>query len=797
MQEFLFKTQLSHYVDATLSIDWPWSRYLIAVVVIAIVVYLVGEFLSANRVADDFRTLFRWLLRTALFSLLLLVFLNPTLRFEATEAAPARLAVLLDDSLSMSITDGKDGASRGELLDREFDIESGETSNTLKEKFEIEHHRFSDSTARMQAQQRLTFDGASSNTADALKSFVSKGVTAIVLVTDGGSSGTRMEQTLNALVAADIKVFTVGVGQKQFDTELDIVSIDIPQSVLTDDTVIAEIEFQHHGIDDGARGGDGAMNIIVEQDGVIFKEHPIALDPSQTSTRASIPLTFEDAGPRQLSFRLADVDGELIKNNNVIERSINVTDSTFRVLHFEGEPRFEVKFLRRALTDDFNIQLTSLIRTADNKFFRVGLQDRDELAQGFPVERAELYRFDAVVLGSVNRSLMTDQQLELLRDFVAIRGGGLIALGGANAYSSGGYANSVLEDLLPVEFNQGQSSTLTRVSVVPSAMGLHSDLLTDIVDNDSVSAAADTDTGDESDTESDAEVTVEAGRNADNWQRLPRLTMVNPIVRAKKGATVLLEGVDENKDRYVVMARHRYGHGTVIALPVRDSWRWQINASIEPDDTTHESLWRRLLRSLVTAAQPQMEVTAASSTAVIGDTLELNIDTRDEGFRARDADGDVELLVTSPSGVVERLTASAVSGEAGRYRASVAARESGRYDFRIVADPSATDATSDGADAATTGASRLAQTHVDVTREGDEFRAAQRDESLLRHIAERTGGAYFDIDELSELADSIDASAQQRSVTRALSLADAPILLGLLLLLVVAELLLRRRRQLA
>ena len=45
---------------------------------------------------------------------------------------------------------------------------------------------------------------------------------------------------------------------------------------------------------------------------------------------------------------------------------IDVQDRKEKILFFDGEPRFEVKFIRRAVADDPNLQLVVLQRTADN-----------------------------------------------------------------------------------------------------------------------------------------------------------------------------------------------------------------------------------------------------------------------------------------------------------------------------------------------------------------------------------------------------------------------------------------------
>ncbi len=40
------------------------------------------------------------------------------------------------------------------------------------------------------------------------------------------------------------------------------------------------------------------------------------------------------------------------------------------MLYYEGEPRFEMKFIRRAVNEDKNLAVVTLQRTADNKYMR-------------------------------------------------------------------------------------------------------------------------------------------------------------------------------------------------------------------------------------------------------------------------------------------------------------------------------------------------------------------------------------------------------------------------------------------
>ena len=65
-------------------------------------------------------------------------------------------------------------------------------------------------------------------------------------------------------------------------------------------------------------------------------------------------------------------------------RLVNVTSAKPRILYIEGEPRWEFKFIHRAVEDDRSLQLASMVRTTQNKIYGQGVQDAKELLDGFP-----------------------------------------------------------------------------------------------------------------------------------------------------------------------------------------------------------------------------------------------------------------------------------------------------------------------------------------------------------------------------------------------------------------------------
>ena len=91
-----------------------------------------------------------------------------------------------------------------------------------------------------------------------------------------------------------------------------------------------------------------------------------------------------------------------------------------------------------------------LQRTGENKFYRQGIANQQELVGGFPKTEEELFAYQGLILGSVEASFFTADQLRNIEAFVSRRGGGLLALGGRLAFDGGKYKGTPVADLLPL-----------------------------------------------------------------------------------------------------------------------------------------------------------------------------------------------------------------------------------------------------------------------------------------------------------------------------------------------------------
>ena len=74
---------------------------------------------------------------------------------------------------------------------------------------------------------------------------------------------------------------------------------------------------------------------------------------------------------------------------------------------------------------------------------RLNTKDELELRGGFPHTAAELFKYDAVIVGDLEAGFFTHDQMALLQRFVSERGGGFLMLGGAESFREGNYAGTL------------------------------------------------------------------------------------------------------------------------------------------------------------------------------------------------------------------------------------------------------------------------------------------------------------------------------------------------------------------
>ncbi|MFW6202344.1 MAG: hypothetical protein ACOC8B_07190, partial [Gemmatimonadota bacterium] len=433
--EFLFKYRPLVFENGRVVFDPPWSpTALIAAGTAAVVI--VGW--AYARAADgDVRTHHRIALgglRVGALAVVLFCLSRPLLLVPVVIPQENWVGVLLDDSRSMRIAD-LDGESRADFVRSRFG-DGGDLLNALSERFRLRFFRFSEGTRRVPGVDALGFAGRGTDLGGALDrardELSSVPLSGLVVLTDGASNAAEPPSaSLLGLEAAGVPVFAVGVGDETFERDIELVRVAAPANVLRGGSALVDVVVRQAGF------GGRTVELVVEEGGRIATTHPVELAADGEARVVRVPVPATEPGPRRYRFRIEPQPGELIEENNAREALVTVRDGREKMLYLEGEPRFEMRFLRRAVEDDDNLQLVTLQRTARGRFVRLDVDSAGELAGGFPTTREELFDYRALILGSIEASFFTHEQLEMIAEFVGRRGGGLLALGGPRALAEG------------------------------------------------------------------------------------------------------------------------------------------------------------------------------------------------------------------------------------------------------------------------------------------------------------------------------------------------------------------------
>ncbi len=761
--ELLFKYSPYIFRQGTFVLSAAWPSMALAAVL------LVGGILAVVRyrkVGGKSRPIDRIVLaslRTLVLVILLICLLQPALVVSVAIPQENFVGILIDNSQSMQIAD-RDELPRSEFVAQAFGAEGTELLDALSESFKLRFFSFSDLLERVDGVESLTYAGHQTYLGMAMdgarQELASVPLAGLILVSDGADNALGgLSDSIQSLRAASVPVFPIGLGIERFSRDIEINRIDVPRTVLAGSSVGVDVVIEHKGF------GGATVVLIVEDSSGIVSTQDVVLPRQGDSTVVKASFTAEEAGPRVFSVRIAPQEGEMVAQNNQRDVLVSVQDRANRILYYEGMPRHDVAFLRRALREDHNLQLTVLQGTAENKFLRLDIVDEDELFGGFPKSREELYEYRGLILGNVSAHLLTSGQQRMVADFVSQRGGGLLMIGGHSAFAEGGYAGSPIAEVLPVVLREvlpedgaaSDTHAATEIQIQPTLFGMTHPVI----------QLADT-----------------LEENREHWRQLPPLTVSNLIFSVKPGAVTLLTGTSETlPEPQIVLAHQRYGRGKALAFTPQDSWLWQMHHDIPLEDMTHETLWRQLLRWLVQDVPGQVELTTPRDRYAPGQPVRVTASVRDETYIEVN-DSQVTARVVSPAGLEEGLPMDWSLEADGEYQAIFTPRELGFYEIHVEARRNG---------------DILGQeiSHIEVADLSSEYFDAEMRAPLLQRIADETGGRFYTPDTVSALPEDIGHSEGGTTVLEVKDLWDMPILFLSLIILIGVEWSYRKLRGLA
>lgn len=688
--------------------------------------------------------------------MILAALLVEPMRSETKPVPGANLFVVLTDrSQSLQVTDPGETETRAEQLKKRLD-RSEDWQVRLGQDFDVRRYEFADQLLPVADFEHYDADGRGSALQSALASiadrFSGRPIAGVLLLTDGNATDitndavdwSKYPPVFPVQIGAnepakDVQVRRVAASQTNFEASPVTVTADIAAAGFANDSVIVELLDEQGeiletqtltNVSDG-QSYTTRFQIKPDKRGVLFYQVR-AYAQSQKGV-------FEDPG--------TSTEATLLNNSRTV--MVNRGHGPYKVLYVAGRPNWEFKFLNRSLAEDDEVELHGLIRIAKkeprfqfrekdsnaNRIFtntddeakeqveqydepvllRVGKLEPGELSGGFPKSADELFPYHAIILDDLEADFFTQQQKSLIQEFVSLRGGGLLMLGGGESFVEGDYLRTPVGEVLPVYLN--------GVSPRPGAMAFSLALTRDGL------------------LEPWVRVRTTQQQEQQRLDAMPGLRILNEVGALKPGASELLSIVSASGESRPGLVTQRFGKGRTAAFLVGDLWRWKLHPSSH-DNEDFERTWRQTIRWLIADVPHRVRVETITTKEDPAQPLQVAVQVNDESYQPLDNAG-VAIEISTPTDEVLKLKAEPKDAVSGQYGSSYVSRTDGTYRATIIAN------NPDGSE-------------IDRVETGwvsdpaaEEFANLRPNVDFLQSIARASGGELVTLDELDSFVSTL------------------------------------------
>jgi len=737
----------------------PWVWPGVALFVAALVL-LLWSFRRAARTRTP--PVLAWILKLLSVLLLFLCLMEPLWMGRRAKLGANLFAVLADNSRGMSVQDPGTGKSRGDMLKAKVNLDNANWLATLEENFQVRRYLFDSRLQRSADFADLSFDGPASAIGSTLRTlaqrYQGRPLAGVLLLTDGNPTDLGDSPTDFADLAP---VYPVVVGQARAPRDLALTHVSQTQTAFEDApvTIQAEVEATDYA------GRTVVVDLTDYSGQRVDRQHWTVQKREEKQVfhfrvrpdRAGILFYHVQVGEMSQG-ESDDPNGassgthEATAANNKRTVAVDRGQGPYRILYVAGRPNWEYKFLQRAISEDEQVKLVALIRVAKrepkydyrghigeqtNPLYRgfdpedeqteeydqpvlvriypdsTGAEDPSELRDGFPKTADELFKYHALILDDVDAEFFTQDQMDLMRRFVAERGAGFLMLGGKESFQQGRFERTPIADILPVYLDR-----LPDSPTVPSYLSLTREgwLLPW------------------------ARLRADEQEELQRLYAMPEFQVLNRVRAHKPGARVVAQVGDDQADPFPALIVQRYGQGRSAALTIGDVWRWGLGDKDMAID--RGKFWRQILRWLVADVPERVTLQTVHKAEHAAQVLTLRVQARQADFSPMDNVFPV-IEVQEPGAQTVRLTTEPVPDERGQFEAQYMTHSSGAFQARAVVQDRAGNQLGE------------AECGWAVDLDAAEFRSIRANHALMEDIARQTGGQVIESEELDQFARSL------------------------------------------
>ncbi|HMP69478.1 MAG TPA: vWA domain-containing protein [Pirellulaceae bacterium] len=787
-----------------------WGVFVLIAIIMAIAIVVFWLYVREIKSCPTPIKVFLAILRFVVLAMLVILFLNPSIRFVHKHSLKPTIAFARDASLSFSRRDAYQSEplvekvaaatqwdqqdiqagrfSRAEILERSLVQNEGEVVQLLREKGALRIVDFSDfldnvalipaggsatsesnqsSTSRRDenrgASQDTTRDGdngaldvrngATDRPEDRLTDALlppltaagkgtdiswllrellndSSRLSAIVIASDGQHNGSESDLQDLARQAQEkgIPIYTVGVGDPTRPRNIAITDVYVRDKAQPNEPFEIEVLFQLEDIQES----EIAVELIEHElnaAGESASEKVVATETLNNDGQGRQRIKFQRVvrTPSMLKYtvKVQPVSGETELSDNEMRSSIvEVVDEKIKVLLVSGSPSWEFQLLQRLLQRDSMIALSCWLQTMDEDRPQEGNEPISEL----PRTIEELGHYNVIMLLDPDPREFDEEWVEAIQIFCRRRAGGVFYMAGRKYTSLFMTLNRLkgFRDMMPVRFGDDNFMAMAEADLDTAAVQQRTGGMMYVkhnLDHPIMSFSKD------------------SGVNESIWGKMPSVLWNYPTFAAKPTGQVLLErggNAGEQLSQPLLVAG-RFGAGNVVFMSFNGTWRWR---SLGVQAEYFDRFWIQLVRFLVETRSLQGSRRGVIDTDrteyELGNRVTLIAQIDDEQFQPLNAPS-VPAVIRGDDGNVQTLELKATPGQIGSFEATYVAQQIGNFQV-FVNLPGVDDD------------SGIESINFRVDAPSIELQSYWLDEKLLREIAELSGGRYYSIDQLKQLA---------------------------------------------
>ncbi len=663
----------------------------------------------------------RWLeaLRIVLITLIALTLLRPELVQLIRRTQQPEIAVLVDNSGSMST---RDIAAKNKIITRAEWLQEQKMRQFWKplEKFgKVIMQEFS-------AGSTNGADGTDISQALENAGNRSGNLKTVILLSDGDwNTGKSPLGAAAAMRDQGVPVFTVAVGREKPVPDLVLESVSAPSYGLFGEEIAIPFKIRSY------LPHEVKTSIVLNDPNweEVKKEIIIPAGGELQDTVLWLPHV---QGEATLSLKLPVEPDEGIRENNEKTFRVNIRQDKLKVLIVDSLPRWEYRYLRNALARDPGVEMNCILFHPE-----IGMGGgRDYLAE-FPKTKEAISRYDVILLGDVGigDNELTADEAKLIRGLVEQQSSGLIFLPGPRGREIT-FQKSPLSDLYPVTLDESKKQGVglqNEAQLTLSSIGKHH-LLTRFDSDES--------------------------RNEELWKMLPGFYWSASVEKSRPGSEVLAvhSALRNSFGRMPILVTRAAGTGKVLFMGTDTAWRWRRGV----EDKFHYRFWSQVVRWMAhsrhLSENDGMRVSFSPETPAVGDTVYLQATVLDASGNPAE-NPNVTGTILDPGQRTERMQFSELPGGWGVSKGTFIPQSGGKYKVQL----------------AESRTGRKIETEILVGKPVREKVGQPINQNVLREIATITSGQSVSYERLDDVIRQITMLPEPKPLEKRIHLWSHPL----------------------